>query len=54
MANCKEDYDDDNCCEGCTAQGGEEHPCPYDEDVNGREVMCNCCTNCTNDCAEDI
>ena len=34
---------------------GEEHTCPYSEEINGDcESMCSCCSYCTQQCAWDI
>ena len=31
------------------------HNCPYAEDVNGdSEAVCNCCSECENNCIMDI
>lgn len=31
------------------------HICPYRDDVNGdSETLCNCCEDCTHECAMDI
>ena len=39
----------------CGQQGQEDHPCPYDEDVNNNpDSVCNCCNDCCNNCADDI
>lgn len=35
----------------------EEHPCPYDVEINGApydEGTCNCCEDCEYECAMDI
>ena len=28
--------------------------CPFDEDVNGKERICTCCTSCRRECLMDI
>ena len=38
----------------CGAPAGDLYPCPYQEDVNGLEVMCNCCKDCRQACLDDI
>lgn len=53
----KTDTSDTNKCECCgkNAASDEKHTCPYAEDVNGdHETMCNCCDNCSAQCAADI
>jgi hypothetical protein len=31
------------------------HTCPYAEDIrNDSESLCNCCDDCTYECAQDI
>ena len=33
----------------------EPHTCPYAEDINGdSETQCDCCADCTSECADDI
>ena len=33
----------------------EEHTCPFSEEIHGdSETMCNCCDECTYQCAMDI
>jgi hypothetical protein len=33
----------------------EEHTCPFSEEIHGdSESMCNCCDECTYQCAMDI
>lgn len=39
----------------CGVPGEELHTCPYSEDINGNyETLCNCCSECSNQCAMDI
>lgn len=40
----------------CTcADGGDEHTCPYAEEIhNDYESLCNCCDYCQQQCAWDI
>lgn len=35
-------------------QEGMENVCPYDEDVNGTETECNCCSVCYHNCTMEI
>lgn len=46
---------DENACK-CGAAGEPEHTCPYDADVNNGDgdAECNCCKECTEDCAMDV
>ena len=40
---------------GCKHEPLDKHTCPYQEDVNGdSESLCNCCDECTQECAWDI
>jgi len=33
----------------------EEHPCPYQEDINNNiEYVCSCCPHCEQQCRMDI
>lgn len=33
----------------------EPHTCPYDEELNGDyETLCTCCTECEQQCIEDV
>lgn len=40
-------------CDKC-GKPGEEDYCPYQEDVNNEQVVCNCCTQCRQECRDDI
>lgn len=49
--------DDLNQCESCgqNIDSEELHPCPYSEEIrNDSTPACNCCSNCTRECANDI
>jgi hypothetical protein len=43
-------------CQRCSKrQATEDHPCPYQSDINDdRETMCNCCEDCSQQCVDDI
>lgn len=42
----------DNCQNEATK---EMHPCPYAQEIfDDDEDVCNCCDNCTYECAMDI
>lgn len=44
----------ENTCK-CGGDGTEYHTCPFSEDVHGDSTtLCNCCSICTRNCAEDI
>ncbi len=33
----------------------EEHPCPYQQDVNNNATFrCNCCAACEQNCRDDV
>ena len=38
---------------GCNSVGSE-HPCPYQQEINGNDTPCSCCDDCTQNCADDI
>lgn len=64
MADIKEPLADfyagayDELCTGCKKNPatGEAHSCPYQSDVNDDhdEGYCNCCSDCEQQCADDI
>jgi hypothetical protein len=40
---------------GCGNKADPDHPCPYASDIdNDDTTMCNCCSNCSQECANDI
>ena len=45
-------------CQGsggeCTEPGRELHLCPYQNDVNESDRLCNCCMGCSVECANDV
>lgn len=44
-------------CQGCNKMTGTEqlHSCPYASDIgNDDSEHCNCCPDCTHECAMDI
>ena len=47
------DRRDDNPTCQC-GQPAEPGTCPFDEDVYDKVTVCDCCTNCRNECAQDI
>jgi len=40
-------------CQSCEKkEGNEEHTCPFQAEINGdEEFKCNCCEDCTEECA---
>ena len=46
----------DGKCQQCGRNDANKvHTCPYQEDINGDyRSLCNCCDDCTNECAMDI
>jgi hypothetical protein len=38
----------------CSADPYDYAPCPYDLEIEGEEIECNCCTSCRERCAENI
>ena len=43
------------CCKCRTIDSTEEHTCPYKTEIHDDfETMCNCCTDCTRECADDV
>lgn len=50
------DNSDDYKCKRCgTKVSRERHTCPYQSDMhNDKESLCNCCSNCYDNCAGDI
>lgn len=43
----------ENACK-CGAAGEFDHTCPFSEELNGCYDKCNCCVNCTRECAMDV
>lgn len=43
----------DIICSKC-GQPGEWDICPYAQDVEGKEEICDCCDDCRTECAADI
>jgi MinD superfamily P-loop ATPase len=42
-------------CTRCNRAGNPEHCCPYQAEINSDdEYTCNCCDECTYNCAMDI
>lgn len=42
-------------CESCkNAPAEEPHTCPYAEEHDDYETLCNCCGYCTGQCSDDI
>lgn len=42
-------------CERCGDNHAEEdHECPYASEIHGNYDLCNCCSSCTGNCADDI
>jgi hypothetical protein len=43
-------------CQNCAKNPAQlKHTCPYAEEICGdRETLCNCCDDCTYQCAMDI
>jgi len=38
----------------CGAPGTEPHHCPYRNEIGDPEELCNCCSDCTAKCAEEV
>ena len=39
----------------CGNPAAEDHTCPFAYEINDdHETECNCCDDCTQDCADDI
>lgn len=47
-------YDDEIGKCNCGADGKELHTCPFAEEIHDSPALCNCCKNCTHQCAMDI
>ena len=42
-------------CESCGGEADCEHTCPFKEEIGGDyETTCNCCSECTTQCVQDI
>lgn len=38
----------------CGQPGEEDHTCPYAEEINGSDALCNCCSDCQYECCMAI
>lgn len=39
----------------CGQEGRDMHTCPFKDEIeNDKESLCNCCENCTYDCAMEV
>ncbi len=38
----------------CGNDPQELHTCPYAEEINGDDTLCNCCNSCVSNCCDDI
>jgi hypothetical protein len=46
-------YDDEQICD--CGNASSLHTCPFAEEINNdSESLCNCCNDCTHECAQDI
>ncbi len=51
----KSKQENEDLCDSCNKNKGfAPHTCPFREEIRNSKVMCNCCTDCTHDCAMDI
>ena len=42
-------------CQSCKNEGVEDHGCPFSEEIrDDYDTMCNCCSECQYECAQDI
>ena len=43
-------------CQSCKKKGSDDlHTCPFREEINDdSEILCNCCEDCTDECAMEI
>lgn len=42
-------------CLDCENEGTELHSCPYNAEINeDNSLVCNCCDDCAQECANDI
>ncbi len=49
----QEDWEVERC--KCDEESYEDHPCPFAEEINNdSETLCNCCSSCMRNCADDI
>jgi hypothetical protein len=38
----------------CGGEGDEPHECPFANEIHNSGELCNCCKDCTHQCAMDI
>jgi hypothetical protein len=41
-------------CLHCGGEPNEAHECPYRVEIHNNDETCNCCDDCTRQCAMDI
>ncbi len=50
-----DNHQEHKCCRCKENPECELHTCPYSVEIHDdSESMCNCCSKCTQDCADDI
>jgi len=48
-----EEQEQEDMCR-CGVDGSEYHECPYKQETNNDDEQCNCCDECTENCASNI
>lgn len=50
------DFDIDNVCEDCFSMASDviKTICPYEQDLNARDVECTLCPQCIKDRADEL
>ena len=42
-------------CKDCDSEGSKElHICPFEEEINNNNRLCNCCKECEYQCEMDV
>lgn len=51
----EEAWDSSKCPKCQKNEAQDDHTCPFAGDIHDdHETLCNCCDQCTQDCADDI
>lgn len=48
-------FSENGICSSCSKNSANEpHICPYKDDINNNQELCDCCIKCEGDCTKDI
>lgn len=41
-------------CSACNINPSEPDSCPYSYEIDGEDIICDCCESCREECGESI